>query len=106
MSNPKAPTGLRGPGRRFWKAATRERVFSESHDLARLLIGARTLDEIAADEATLATEGRFTVDRWGRRVAHPALKSLQENRALFLRVIRELALDLVAPEDSRPPRQY
>jgi hypothetical protein len=105
-TTPNAPGGLRGPGRRFWKAATKERIFSEAHDLARLAIAARTLDEIAADQETVKAEGRYTRDRWGRAVAHPALKALQENRALFLRVVRELALDIVVPEDPRPPRRY
>jgi phage terminase small subunit len=106
MKAPKAPAGLAKDGRTFWKAATTEREFSEAHDLRRLEMGCRTLDEIAADQSTIRAEGRYTEDRWGRAIPHPALKTLQENRALFLRVIRELALDVVAPDASRPPRLY
>lgn len=106
MKVPKAPPGLQRHGRSFWHRAAAEREFSEVHDLKRLEMECRVVDEIQMDEATLKLEGRYTRDRWGRRVPHPALKSLQENRALFLRIIRELGLDLVVPDASRPPRQY
>jgi phage terminase small subunit len=105
MKGPKAPPGLQKDGRWFWHRSMDEREFSECHDIKRLEMGARTLDEIMADQETLGMEGRFTTDRWGRRIPHPALKTLQENRILFLRIVRELGLDLTIP-DSRPPRQY
>ncbi len=106
MTAPKAPAGLDAHGLAFWRKATADRDFAEAHDLERLAIAARALDEIAADEALLRTEGRYTSDRWGRRIPHPALKTVAENRVLFLRCIRELGLDLVVADDSRPRRQY
>ena len=106
MTAPKAPAGLRKDGKWFWERGTAEREFSEAHDIKRLEMGCRTLDEIASDEKTIKHEGRFTTDRWGRRIPHPALKTLAENRILFLRIIRELGLDITAPDDPRPRRQY
>lgn len=57
-------------------------------------------------------QGQILVSRdrrplyWGRRIPHPARKTLAESRILFLRSVRELGLDLVTSDDLRPPRQY
>jgi phage terminase small subunit len=106
MKPSKVPVGLQKRGRWFWNHATDERDFTDAHDIERLSMACKTLDEISADEATLKAEGRFTADRWGRAIPHPAVKTLGENRILFLRIVRELGLDLVTAEDPRPPRQY
>lgn len=97
----KEPGSLQEHGRAFWKRALLEREFTDAHDLERLAIAAKLLDEIAADEETLRIEGRFTEDRFRRSIPHPAVRTLAENRTCFLRVIRELGLDQVAPDDAQ-----
>lgn len=89
------PENLGQDGRVFWRTALLEREFTEIHDLTRLAIAAKCLDEIRADEETLRIEGRFTSDRFNRAIPHPAVRTLSENRTCFLRVIRELGLDQV-----------
>jgi len=37
---------------------------------------------------------------------HPAAKVIRDNRIIFCRIIRELALDIETPSESRPPRAY
>ena len=106
MKGLKAPPGLQPTGRRFWKLATGEREFTESHDLARLFMASRCLDEIAEDEQTVKAEGRYLEDRFGQKKEHPAANAIRQNKMLFIKIIRELGLDLVTTEDPRPPRQY
>jgi hypothetical protein len=105
MTVKKAPPGLQHPGRRFWKQVTGERDFTEGHDLARLFMAARCLDEIADDETTVQAEGRYVEDRFGQKKEHPAAAAIRANKMVFIKIIRELALDLTVPE-ARPPRQY
>ncbi len=102
----KAPSGLGPAGKKDWHQAHAEREFVCFHDTRRLAMLCRLQDEIAADEETLRAEGRYTTDRHGRRIPHPALRTLGENRILYLRCVRELGLDLETPEDPRIPRRY
>jgi len=102
----KIPSGLKMPGRKFYKKVLEEYELPETHDLARLYMAARCLDEIAADEKTVKAEGRFIEDRFHQKREHPASKAIRDNKTLFCRIIRELALDITDPGDSRPPRQY
>lgn len=106
MKIPKIPKGLQAPGKRFWKQAHSERELDEGHDLERLFMACRCLDEIAEDEKVVTSEGRFIEDRFHQKREHPAAKSIRDNKIIFCRIIRELALDIVAPGDARPPRQY
>lgn len=106
MTKIEPPEFLKQDGRLFWDRARAEREFVDAHDERRLEIACKLLDDIQADETVLREEGRFTRDRWNRRIPHPALKSLAENRIIFLRTIRELGLDLLTPEDPRQPRLY
>jgi phage terminase small subunit len=103
---PKSPNGLQTSGKNFWKKVLSEYDLSESHDLERLSMACRLLDEISDDEKLVRTEGRFMPDRFHQKREHPAARAIRDNRTLFCRIIRELCLDIVTPGDSRPPRQY
>ncbi len=102
----RAPKSLGVAGKRFWMSANKERIFSDVHELSMLEKAAGLEDKIAEDEATVARDGRYVRDRFGQPREHPAAKAIRENTIVFCRIIRELGLALVAPEDSRPPRQY
>ncbi len=106
MKIPRAPNGLKGPGKRFWKKVLSEYDLQESCDTERLFMACRSLDEIADSEAVIKVEGLFIEDRFKQKREHPAGKVIRENKTLFCRIIRELGLDIVPPGDSRPPRQY
>lgn len=106
MKNQKTPCGLQANGKRFYGKVLNEYEITESHDLERLFMACRCLDEISNDEGVVKKEGRFIEDRFHQRREHPAVKTIRDNKTLFCRIIRELALDITQPVDSRPPRQY
>jgi len=100
----KYPKDLKKTGRAFWKRVLTEYQLEEAHDLQRLQMAARCLDDIDDAEKKIETDGMFVTDRYGQIKEHSAGKVQRENRIIFCRIIRELALDL--SEDTRPPRQY
>ena len=106
MKIPRTPSGLESPGKKFYKKIMHEYEMEESHDLERLFMACRCLDEISESEKIVKEEGRFILDRFKQKKEHPAAKAIRENKVLFCRIIRELGLDLVVPGDSRPRRQY
>ncbi|MEI8189773.1 MAG: hypothetical protein WCI75_08650 [candidate division NC10 bacterium] len=106
MKTPKPPARLKPAGRNFWRKAMAQTVFEEAHDLERLAMACGLLDEIAEDEKRVRADGRYLRDRYGNLREHPGVKSVRDNRTLFCRVVRELALDITPGPESRPPRQY
>jgi P27 family predicted phage terminase small subunit len=106
MKVAKAPNGLGAQGKRLWKKILSEYELTESHDLARLEMACRTLDNLHDAEDRVRRDGMFTENRYGNIVEHPAVKSIKDFRLLFVKIIRELSLDIVQPGDSRPPGKY
>ena len=106
MKIPKVPNGLQSHGKKFFKKVLSEYVLTEGHDLERLFMGCRCLDEIAEAEEIVKKEGRFIEDRFQQKREHPAAKAIRDNKIIFCRIIRELGLDMEGTQDSRPPRQY
>ena len=105
MKAPRAPSGLKAPGKRFWKKAHAERVHDEVQDTTRLELACRCLDEIDELQKVVEKEGRIIQDRFFQSKEHPAAKAIRDNKILFCRIVRELGLDLPVPE-SRPPMRY
>lgn len=102
----KAPKELRTPaGRNFWKKVLKEYELTETHDLERLSMAAKCLDDISEAEERVRKDGMFVKNRYGSTIEHPGMKTIKDCRLLFVKIIRELALDISAPE-SRPPRKY
>lgn len=106
MKIPKAPAGLKTPGRVFWRKVLSEFRLEESHDLQRLEMACRTLDNLKEAEDRVKTDGMFTTNRYNSVVEHPALKSIKDFRMLFIKIVREMNLDVSLPDESRPPRKY
>ncbi len=106
MKIPKAPAGLNTAGRVFWKKCLSEFELSESHDLQRLEMACRTLDDLKQAQDRVKKDGMFTVNRYNNVIEHPAMKSIKNLRLLFCKIVRELNLDVSLPDESRPPRNY
>jgi len=102
----KTPSGLQAAGKKFYKQVLADYELTEGHDLERLFMGCRCLDEIKEAEDIVKEEGRFINDRFMQKREHPAAKSIRDNKIIFCRIIRELGLDIYTPDDSRPRRQY
>ena len=100
------PSGLGTNGKRFWKKVLTEFQLVDSHDLERLSMCAKCLDVIHEAETRLSVDGLFVENRYGTSTEHPGCKMVRDNKLLFVKIIRELGLDLNTAEPSRPPRQY
>ena len=105
MKIAKPPKGLNSTGKKFWKKVLSEYELSDSHDLERLLMACKCLDELVDAENRIKADGRFTVNRYVATVEHPACKMIRDSRILFIKIVRELNLDIPAPV-ARPPRNY
>ena len=106
MKIAKAPNGLKAAGKRFWKKVLSEYELTGAHDLERLSMAGKCLDDLAEAEKRVKDDGRFTNNRYGSVVEHPGVKMIRDTRLLFVKIVREMCLDIVEPGDSRPPRQY
>jgi len=106
MKKHSAPDDLGKEGRDFWEKVMAENEMSENHDLARLVMASKCLDDLSIAEARVKLDGMFIKNRYGNITEHSAVKTIRDTRLLFVKIIRELGLDLVDPGDSRPPRQY
>ena len=102
----RAPKGLKASGRAFWRKVRDEYVFTDAHDLARLLMAAKCLDDLQTAEEQVEQDGHFVKNRYGNIIEHPAVKSIKDFRLLFVKIVRELNLDVEAAKDARPPRLY
>lgn len=92
-------------GMDFWKKVLSEYDLTEAHDLERLAMACKCLDDINEAEQRVKTDGMYVTNRYGNTIEHPALKTTKDLRLLFIKIIRELSLDVAAPE-ARPPRRY
>lgn len=98
---PRPPKHL-APSTRRWWASVVEQYILEEHDVRLLTLGAEHWDRAAIAREALASRGLTFVDRFGCPRERPEVKIAKESAGMFARLIRELRLDIEAPE-SRPP---
>jgi P27 family predicted phage terminase small subunit len=96
---------LKRKGREFYNKVITEYEFSDAHDLERLLMACKTLDNIEDAEKQLKADGLYITNRYGNVTEHPAMRTIKDLRLLFIKIIRELGMDIPA-QDSRPPGRY
>jgi len=106
MKTPKPPGRLNGPGRKFWNRVLAEYVITEAHDLERLFYACTSINQICSAEKVVSSQGAFIKDRFQQTREHPAMRTIRDNKLLFVKIIREIGLDLNTPQESRPLRQY
>jgi len=70
----------------------------ESHHFSLLQAAAECWDRAQQARALLAKEGICFTDRHGHIRPHPACQIERDNKALFSRLLRELALDIEPPK--------
>ncbi|TMB95017.1 MAG: hypothetical protein E6J42_11015 [Chloroflexi bacterium] len=97
----KAPQYLRPETRRWWRQVVAEYDL-EPHHLRLLTLAAEVWDRYQAARATLDELG-LTYEYKGRPHARPEVAIERDSRLAFARLLRELALDVEAPAESRPP---
>ena len=99
----KAPAHLTRATKRWFKdiAASYE---LQSHHLRLLEMAAQSWDEYETARAAVAEHGLTYVDRYGQSKERPEVGTARQARISFARLLRELALDVEPPPETRPPR--
>ena len=92
------------PATRKWWASVVEDFEMEPHHRLLLTAACEALDRVTLAREAVAVDGAFFTDRHGARKPHPGLIVERDNRTLFARLLRELALDVDAPDAPRPPQ--
>jgi len=101
---PAPPPHLRPETASWWRLVCEE--FSlEPHHLRILRLACEAWDAGQAARESLACHGQTYVDRFGQPRARPEIAIERDSRIGFARLLRELALDVSAPDggDCRPP---
>ncbi len=101
-NNPKPPKHLRETTAKWWESVMAEYAL-EPHHVKLLTLAAESWDRGQQAREALETEGLIYTDRFGAPHARPEVKIESDSRIAFARLIRELALDVEEPGESRPP---
>ena len=99
----KPPRHLLAPTRR-WFAEVLEQYELEAHHLKLLTLAAESWDRCSQARAIIDAQGLTYLDRFDAPRQRPEISIERDNRLAFVRIIRELDLDIDAPTvASRPP---
>lgn len=101
MTLPKPPAHLSPDARRWWRGVVTAYEL-QPHQLPVLQAAAEAWDRKEQAREALTRDGLTMTTRLGEVKAHPAVAIERDSRVAYLRAVRELALDVSAP-DSRPP---
>jgi P27 family predicted phage terminase small subunit len=100
--NTPVPKHLTAKTRRWYADITTE-FDLESHHLLLLQGAAECWDRAQQAREQLKKDGMTFTDRHGHIRPHPACQIERDSKALFSRLLRELALDVSEPQEIRPP---
>lgn len=103
----KAPEYLSKNSKDFFNKIIKEYSLEEHH-IKTLILACECLDRIEEARLQIETDGAYFEDRFQKPKPHPALKTEEQNKIIFTRLIRELGLDIEQGnrESGRPPRLY
>ncbi len=99
---PKAPVGVRAPGRRLWVSVVDVYVLEE-HELAMLREAVRTVDLLDELDRRVRDDGPIVSGPQGDR-AHPAAVEARQQRIALARLLASLRLP-AGDEAGRPQRR-
>jgi phage terminase small subunit len=103
--HPPAPKHLGPVGRHLWRGVLADYDLTDAHHLSILQSAAEAADRECQAREIIAREGLVAETRSGPR-PHPAVAIERDSRIAKLRALRELGLDLAAPEPTRPPSRW
>ena len=87
-----------------WFAQVIESYELEPHHMRLLTLAAESWDLCSQARAIIDAQGLTYLDRFDAPRARPEISIERDNRLAFVRIIRELDLDIDAPSQaSRPP---
>ncbi len=99
---PPPPTHLQPATQAWWKSVVSEYVL-EPHHLRLLQSACEAWDRTQQAREILSETGLSYIDRLGAPRSRPEVAIERDGRIAFARLLRELALDVEAPAESRPP---
>lgn len=102
-ATPRPPKHLR-PATAKWFEGVTDEFDLEPHHVRLLTLAAEAWDRGQAAREVIDRDGLTYVDRFGSPKARPEVGIERDSRIGFARLIRELALDVEGPTESRPPR--
>jgi phage terminase small subunit len=92
------------PATKRWFIHITENYELEPHHVRLLILAAQAWDRAEQAREALARHGLTFEDRFGAPHARPEVALERDSRIAFARLVRELDLDVSAPESvSRPP---
>jgi P27 family predicted phage terminase small subunit len=103
VKTPEPPAHLSDEAQSWWRKVTADFVL-EAHHLKLLQAACEGWDRCQQAREVIDKEGVTFNDKHGQPRAHPAVAIERDSRIGFARLLRELALDVEPPKESRPPR--
>ena len=102
MRTPKAPSHLDPKTREWWRtiATTYE---LDSHHYRILQAACESWDRAMQARSIIDSQGLTFTDKFGQPKMRPEVLIERDNRAAFLRAVRELDLDAEPPSEHRRP---
>lgn len=100
---PEAPQHLSAAAK-AWFSSVAATFRLEPHHVRLLTLAAESWDEGETARKAVAEHGITFVDRYGQPRERPEVGTGRQARITFARLLRELALDISPPVESRPPR--
>jgi len=102
----KAPKHLSKSSKKFFKK-TMESYELENHHIKLLILACESLDKIEHARKAIAKTALVYMDRFDRPKVNPAAKVEIDNKAIFIKLLKALELDIEPPgEIGRPPGPY
>lgn len=99
----KAPKHLKSATRR-WHDEVATTFELDPHHLRILRLACETWDRCQEAREVIDREGLTYLDRFGAPRARPEVAIERDSRIAFARLVRELGLDAVEPDEARPPQ--
>jgi phage terminase small subunit len=97
-----APKHLQPATRQWWESVNTAYAL-EDHHRRLLTLAGEAWDRAQQAREAVSAHGLTFLDRWGSVKARPEVAIERDSRIGFARLLRELALDVSPPDDSRPP---
>ena len=99
---PNPPTHLRAETKDWWSEVVSAYEL-EPHHHRLLRLACEAWDRCQQARAAIAKHGMVYEDRFGSPRLRPEVGVERDSRAAFARLLRELGLDVMDPDDNRPP---
>lgn len=98
----KPPDGLSEATRQWWLETTSEFALEPRH-LKLLTLCATSWDRMNEAQDAITEHGMVYKNRFGDPKARPEIKIANDSATVFMRALRELGLDVEAPDEKNPP---